>query len=462
VALFGLNEFSVRFISAIFGSLTILLTYLLAKRLSGAIFKEKESQLVGLIAALFLAVEPWHVHFSRIALESNLSLFFVTLGIYFLNKSRKNIWGYLALVISFFTYLAPRLFVLILALLLTLFSRFKKEKRLWRNVAVIFVLLFLTTFLNPESLNRVKGISIFHPFIKVGIESSIQEKIGEHNFKPFFIRLLHNKPVEYTLLVIKQYLNYFSPDFLFFRGEIDDKRFTIPFMGNLLLFELPFFLIGLYVLLRTKKLFLLCWLFVAPLPSTFSFRSPSSVRSIFILPAFEIIAAIGLIFLINKISVRKLLSTFFFLLIIPLFIINTIYLLDNYFIHQLVHNPFYWNYGFKEAVLYVKNIEQDYDKIIVGKEGSPYIHFLFFQQMDPHEVWAQIERSPEDRFGFQPAVRVGKYYFNQDCPIGKANNRILYVCERDITREKRITILKKIDYRNGAVNLIIFKKNEQK
>ena len=71
IALFGLNEFAVRFPSAFFGTLTVLLVYFLIKE-----------RRVALVAALLLAISPWHLQFSRIAFESNvglaLNVFFVT------------------------------------------------------------------------------------------------------------------------------------------------------------------------------------------------------------------------------------------------------------------------------------------------------------------------------------------------------------------------------------------------
>ena len=61
VEIFGLNEFSIRLTSALFGIATVIGVGLLGRIAFGAAG--------GLIAALILAVVPWHVHFSRIAFE---------------------------------------------------------------------------------------------------------------------------------------------------------------------------------------------------------------------------------------------------------------------------------------------------------------------------------------------------------------------------------------------------------
>src|SRR3990167_10476958 len=69
IAIFGLNEFAVRFPSAFFGVLTVILVYLISRKIF-------ESEIISQIAALFLAISPWHLQFSRGAFEANLGLFF--------------------------------------------------------------------------------------------------------------------------------------------------------------------------------------------------------------------------------------------------------------------------------------------------------------------------------------------------------------------------------------------------
>src|SRR5262249_28168717 len=61
IALFGLSEFSVRLTAALFGVVAVLGIGLFGRIVFGAAG--------GLIAALLLALVPWHVHFSRIAFE---------------------------------------------------------------------------------------------------------------------------------------------------------------------------------------------------------------------------------------------------------------------------------------------------------------------------------------------------------------------------------------------------------
>src|SRR3989344_4023982 len=79
---FGLNEFATRFPSALFGVFAVFACYLLSKRL----FDKK----VALLAALFLAISPWHIVASRNAFESDLLVFFITISTYFFLVGLKN------------------------------------------------------------------------------------------------------------------------------------------------------------------------------------------------------------------------------------------------------------------------------------------------------------------------------------------------------------------------------------
>ena len=68
IAIFGLNDFSVRLPSALLGTLTVFVTYLLIEGLFASIP-------IGVIASFLLAISPWHLQFSRSAYEANIAVF---------------------------------------------------------------------------------------------------------------------------------------------------------------------------------------------------------------------------------------------------------------------------------------------------------------------------------------------------------------------------------------------------
>lgn len=85
IAVFGLNVLSLRLPAAIFGCVTLVVFWRLARRVRGPGF--------GLSALLTLAVCPWHIMASRWALESNLLPGMLLIGIYFTVLSREREWA---------------------------------------------------------------------------------------------------------------------------------------------------------------------------------------------------------------------------------------------------------------------------------------------------------------------------------------------------------------------------------
>ena len=79
VILFGLNAFSVRFISAASGVIGVIFIYLIVENL----FKKRN---LSLLTALFYAISPWNIFFSRTAYEVNLATTLFLVGLFvFLN-----------------------------------------------------------------------------------------------------------------------------------------------------------------------------------------------------------------------------------------------------------------------------------------------------------------------------------------------------------------------------------------
>ena len=101
VAIFGLSKFAVRLPNALLGTLAVLVVYLLTKEL----FKDKK---LAVVAALMLAISPWHIMLSRGAFEANLTTFFLPLGILLFLKERYTLSA-IILGLNLFTYHSAKL-----------------------------------------------------------------------------------------------------------------------------------------------------------------------------------------------------------------------------------------------------------------------------------------------------------------------------------------------------------------
>jgi len=183
VKIFGLNEFAVRFPSAFFGILAVLLTYFLVQELFPGFKKFSIINFqfsIGEIAAFFLAISPWHIQMSRAAFEANLASFFVVLGVMLLLKAvnkqslllrnkRKGILlvlSAISFVITFYTFNSTRVFTPLLVLGLGFYYRQELLKiKKWVMVAMIIAALMTVPLLphlfSPEGRLRFKEVNIF-------------------------------------------------------------------------------------------------------------------------------------------------------------------------------------------------------------------------------------------------------------------------------------------------------------
>src|SRR3989344_928385 len=89
----GLSVWAVLLPGSLLSVLSIYYVYLLTNKLFPSVsFRAKRSEVeesfnIGHLAALMIAVSPWHLHFSRGGWEANAASVFMLIGLYFLIKS---------------------------------------------------------------------------------------------------------------------------------------------------------------------------------------------------------------------------------------------------------------------------------------------------------------------------------------------------------------------------------------
>lgn len=423
VYLFGLNEFSVRFPAAIFGSLTIIAVYFLAKEVL-SVWEKKKQTIISLFAAFFLAISPWHLQFSRAAFEGQIGLFFLISGLLFFFKALKN-GNFLYLsgiffLLSLYSYHSFRLFVplLLLVLFIVFFRRifnFKKQAIISLIVLFIFSFPIWNNFLRTEAGTgaRLSMVTIFSdPTV---INSSIERINYDKAHNDSVGALFHNRRVIYALAITKGYLDHFNPDFLFIHGDGGVQHHAAD-MGMLYLWDLPFILAGIYFLLKKCNRFILI-IFISfllsPIPAAITTGTPHPVRAIGMVLGFNIFAAVGLMFFWEKIMLFKNLLTKFALVSIIgfSFILNVSYYLHQYYVHTPVEYGYFWQYGYKEAISYAKENEARFKNIVMTYEyDQPYIYYLFYNKIDPswyQKNWDYNKNGRVDRF----KRIIGKYEF---------------------------------------------------
>jgi len=378
VGIFGLSEFSVRFPSAFLGSLTVLLIYFLVKELT-------ETESVSLISALLLAISPWHLQFSRPAFEPNLALFFIVLGtLFFLKSFTKKLFlplSALSFALSLYSYHSPKIFLPLFFIGLSLIFKehlLKNKKYLIASIIFGAIIVFPLAKLHlvGEAGARFYGASIFY--------TEKEEK------RPLDLKLISE--------LGENYLSHFSPRFLFL-GSDKDLRIKIKEVGPVYLIEAPFLIWGILKLFKKRKTklskFLFFWILVGPMPAMFGRDAPHSLRSFNMLPALIIVISFGILEFINwskRLSKKLRLTTWslFFLF----YSLNVGFYLYSYYFRFPVYAAPAWQYGYKEMALYVKQKENEVDKIIITSSyGQPHIFVYFFQKRDSMEIfWGQMTK----------------------------------------------------------------------
>ena len=477
VKIFGLNEFSTRFPSAFFGILTVTLTFFLVQKIF-----PRSNPLLPILSAGLLAISPWHILLSRAAFEANVATFFIVLGILlFLTALHPRGVGsfpprgwdkwilplsIISFVLSMYTFNTAR----IVAPLLLLGLTFANRKYLFAHArsqlltsffvgALIFLPLFLF-LLTPQSKLRFHEVNIFSdPAV---VERANQQIENDGN--AFWSKIIHNRRLGYAIEYVKHYFDNLSPDFLFIRGD-GNPKFSIRDVGQMYIWEIPFFIAGILFLFRKREgnwWIIPYWLIVGIIPAGVARETPHALRIETTLPTFQILTAYGLFCLwqtVSSIQYRVFsikFSGLFAAGFLLLAIFNFSYFAHNYFRHYPKEFSSEWQYGYKEAIEFTSANESKFDNIILTEElGRPYIYVLFHKQYDPKKFReeAKIDR---EVLGFVHVRSFGKYKFVKSVlsNVNKAQNNLYIDTRANIPSNAKI--LKTFSLLNSDPNLVAY------
>ncbi|OGM97481.1 MAG: hypothetical protein A2735_01985 [Candidatus Yanofskybacteria bacterium RIFCSPHIGHO2_01_FULL_41_21] len=289
---FDVNSWSLRSVSAIFGILTVLGLFLLARELF--------SWQVGAVSSFLLAISFWHVNFSRIGFRAIMLPFILVYLFYFLWKGLKHsswidfFWAGILGGLGFYTYTSYRIAPLIAILIFINYWMFIKKDFHHENyehtrnrflggfslfmITVFFVALPIGIYFlkNPENFMQRNTQSVFAQ------EQSFRELGGS---------------------VIKT-LGMFT-----FQGDgnVRHNLDSQPMLGwpIAILFAIGF-LKELYHWLRRKHghfspvhTLLFVWFFVFLIPGFLSTEAPHALRAVGVIPVVMIFAARGFMWLFN-------------------------------------------------------------------------------------------------------------------------------------------------------------------
>ena len=239
-------------------------------------------------------------------------------------------------------------------------------------------------------------------------------------------------------------------------------------------FDIPLLIIGFVIVFenifrdkKTKKIYfiLLLWLIIAPVPSALTRDGGNHAsRLILILPPLTILSAMGFEFLLKttKTLKMKVLMTFLILMIT----VSIMKFLHSYFVIWKNESWRFWQYGFKDTITFVKNIDSNFERIYFNNNYEPMLpRFLFWYDYDMNLFQEQFtgDQSIENvELGFN-GFKLGEKYFFGDIPkpvetFAKKDALIIASGDKDITNpnifEKSDLIMYKIV--SSPTNIPIF------
>jgi 4-amino-4-deoxy-L-arabinose transferase-like glycosyltransferase len=374
IGVFGKNEFAIRFTSVMCGILSLFMFYFLIKKLlelDKTKLTSKIKSLLPIVSTFLLSISSWHIHFSRGGFEANLALLLYISAIYFFLlyiKKHKNIYLIglvLLLALTPYTYniyriIAPATLMLLFAFIL---NKSHKTLKYILPAMILFLVLFIPIIqfsLTEEGLVRFTQTSAFSEYK----QDSLSEKI-----------------YVYPMVYLKNYLSFFSFDFLFNFGD-GNGRHQVPGFGLLYRWQFPFLLIGFYYLMTRKKSVLkycvLLILLLTPLGASVAVPSPHSLRALPMVIPLAVFTACGLIVFFEKIKkLRKGIIALLGMIVFYEFIIYAHF----YYFHYPNVNALDWGAGYKEMAEKTISYKKNYDYIVIDKNlNYAQIYFKFYDE----------------------------------------------------------------------------------
>jgi 4-amino-4-deoxy-L-arabinose transferase-like glycosyltransferase len=348
--IFGVNNFALRFPSALFGVLNVLLFYLIIKisikqyspeaeqvrfrasnlarsKVGGAMSNVARAikQWIPLILSFVFLTSRWYFNFARFGFEATFLLFLELFSIYFLLRYLKKPKTSSLILTMFFaglafnSYLPGRIFFVLPFVFIISWSIKQWSNRTMKQL-IIGLFIFLFTILPLTSY------LITHPDIRFQ-QQFFPTNSGE---------LIHRK-IEFLWSNIKSTALMFN-----IKGDVNGRH-NYPFKPALNPILGLFFIGGLIIALKNYKnfynQFFLLYFVISLIPSllTYPWENPNMLRTFTVIPSVVFFVGQAFEFLSNTTFVRSFKSgskKFLIFLILFILLLSSIYEIRTYFKYQ--------------------------------------------------------------------------------------------------------------------------------
>lgn len=388
----GFSISAARITSTIFGMASLVLLFLLARRLAGSGY--------ALLALAFATLSPWHITMSRLALEgATLPLFFLILALLLWHMATTGrrydlrLIGALglALGIAANTYHAPRLVAPVMVLFIG-FDLIRHKPRPAKALAVLAATAFIGAL--PQILFLVTDPAHFF-----GRASDVV--------------ISADTPFGFAWIMLSNLAANFAPRYLFSPNMINVGMTTV----RLLPVEIIFLYTGLLTMWKMRfnepqefRYWLYAVLLVCMIPAALT-RDLSTMRtsiSVIVLPLFS---AAGVV-MISHAARRIGMGPRLYMAGVGAGIAASVAFVAYMYLFSATANGAQSSFALVEATRKLRAIDDRYDRVFV--ENDTLIHsemyVAVFTRMPPRD-FQRAEKEVVDWNGWDNFRRVGKYRF---------------------------------------------------
>ncbi len=412
VGLGGLSVMTARLTAAYWGILTVAAIYWLGREMFGRV------PAAG--AAFFLAISPWHVPFSRLALEAittplaSILVIAMVLRWTRLPRDRFLLGSAAAIGLSIYTYSVMPLFLIVMLPIFALLFR-----RVWISrwpkvtIAIVIAILIASPWLyylfryTDAMLARHRQIAVFRP--ERPLPEAAQEAI-------------------YNL-----WLNL-SPDFLFGKGDHDELQHPRG-LGQLYPVQALFIPLGIWYGIRQKHhrrnlLITGAWILAGTLPAALTQPNlPGSGHSLRALPAvipWQLLTGLG-IEVVQRLAIRPALRSAILVSCAIWIALNAGVYYDYYFTRYPSDLSPRFESWMRETVETMHRLDNGYNTVYFTCHSRwAYLYILFFTRYPPRLLQADLPVRGEELFAH--VSRIGRYHFVCDMePLWATGEKGLFV-----------------------------------
>lgn len=447
---FGLSQTSTRLPSAVFGTLSLIFLYLIFKKLSG------RSNLMSLLVIAFVSFLPWELHFSRVALEANVSMSFFTGAVWCLINFKRNKFYKIGLIffstLSIYSYHSARVAIPVLVFLALVdpisldLKKFVKMpintiKKLWP--LLIILILYIPLFLEFQAsliLTRLGQTNIFSHFYPFTPRELI--------FMPNAWLNIIGHPLYFLGGYITGHLfSYLSPQnlsLLIYPGVINSDQ-VISGTGMLGTVGGFLFTIGLVlqlkeIVLDKNKRIISYWIISGIIPAAITWEWFYPLRSLNIYPAINIIVGFGIVSVLTFLVKRKKIFKYFLVSAFVLIMVTTsLYnLLNELNFGAWETGGEFQPGGFKQAVPLILSLQNEYKMIYLdSNQGQSYEIFWFYMHYSPSEIQKLSSIRNDPGVEGPSTINFGKFIYKKfDWPHDKYKDSFIYFTNSEVKEDE--------------------------